>query len=776
MSEQDKIKQMVEEAEYAATSATGSATINVYNYHYSEDIRVKPIESNEAAALEKLPCPYRGLFHFGPNDAEVFFGREVFVEKLFKATQTRNFIPLLGASGSGKSSVVLAGLVPKLKQEGHWKFTHFRPGSDPFHTLALALVPLYAPNLDDTDKIAQARKLASYLNDNTVPLSDVFAKIQQNHFNHRILLIADQFEEIYTQCSDHIVRRRFLDCLLASFQVSNSGSPFSTVLATTMRADFLANALSYRPLADMLQNQDIKLSAMSRLELIEVIEKPAQKLGVKFEAGLVERILNDVENEPGNLPLLEFALTELWQKRTSRKLTHKAYEAIGQVKGALAKYAEEKYCNFTPCEQKQAKRIFVQLVYPGKGIKDSRRLATRTEIGDNCWSLISRKDGLADARLAVTGINEATGEETVEVVHEALIQEWQRLQDWIINDRKFRTWQEELRSVIDQWQQTGKDKGALLRGKRLLEAQDWLQKREADLESEKEYIEASFKEEKEKTEGELALVIQSLRQKRKTRKARQTTAFITIVLVIALAIIGGFWWQQSVKLKYTEVLALAADGIAKPELLPAANNLLEQANRLSKSEKKADVEVALINYRAAINLTKLMTEQLESKPEGLNETFNLAKKTFDSAEKGLIQLIYNKRIPKLEEELKAPKPKIGEKVSNTRTDFENQFTKGALRTTYAILRREFGVKADIYNSGRLSTEKEADRMPCDTLKRIQDLWREHTDCGWYSQSDNNLYIDLSCQALGGETLTAKIFNFPFDAAIARLKFCKCVPQ
>ncbi len=159
----------------------------IYNYFgYREEVRAAPVD----AADDNLPCPYRGLYHFTPNDSEFFFGRDVFVEKLFQATQNRNFIPVLGASGSGKSSVVLAGLVPKLETDGHWKFTHFRCGSDPFHALALALVPLYTPELDDTDQIAQARKLASYLSDTTVPLSDVFARIQQNNFNNTLVLIS----------------------------------------------------------------------------------------------------------------------------------------------------------------------------------------------------------------------------------------------------------------------------------------------------------------------------------------------------------------------------------------------------------------------------------------------------------------------------------------------------------------------------------------------------------------------------------------------------------
>ena len=188
MSEQGEIKQNITEAEYAATSATGDAIITITNYYYGEEAKVAPVESKDIAD-EALPCPYRGLFHFGPNDAEFFFGRKIFIEELYSVTKTRNFIPVLGASGSGKSSVVFAGLVPKLQKEGHWQFTHFRPGSNPFHALSLALVPLYATDLNETERIAQARQLANYLRNGDIPLADVFAQIQHNYPNEKILLL-----------------------------------------------------------------------------------------------------------------------------------------------------------------------------------------------------------------------------------------------------------------------------------------------------------------------------------------------------------------------------------------------------------------------------------------------------------------------------------------------------------------------------------------------------------------------------------------------------------
>ncbi|WP_339381167.1 hypothetical protein [Brasilonema sp. UFV-L1] len=405
------------------TGDSNTATITITNYYYRENTTVIPVEYTDGAD-ENLLCPYRGLFHFGPDDAEFFFGREVFVEELFAATQVRNFIPVLGASGSGKSSVVLAGLVPKLQNEGHWLFTHFRPGSEPFHALALALVPLYTQNLDNTDKIIQARKLAQALGDGEIPLADVFAQIHQNHPTHRVLLIADQFEELYTLCADQKIRHSFLDSLLASFQSSayhtelqskvppviasetkwNEAispkalpqqnatwyqSQYNHVLVATMRADFLGNALSYPAFGDVLKT-DIKLRSMNHDELLQVIAKPAEKLGVTFEGGLVERILDDVEDEPGNLPLLEFALTQLWKERKGKQLTHAAYQHIGKVQGALARHADQNYGKLSAVQKEQVRRIFIQLVHPGEDRQDTRRVATKAELGEERWKLVTQ--------------------------------------------------------------------------------------------------------------------------------------------------------------------------------------------------------------------------------------------------------------------------------------------------------------------------------------------------------------------------------------------------
>ncbi len=418
-------------------------------------------------------CPYRGLFAFREQDAKFFFGREKFTEQLVAAVQRQQLVVVIGSSGSGKSSVVFAGLVPQLRQQGHWLINSFRPGERPFRNLAAALVPLLETQMSETDQLVEINKLAMAFGEGNITLQDVVTRILEKHSSTRLLLVADQFEELYTLCKDGLECQLFLDRLLEGL---NKEPNFHLVL--TLRADFLGYALSYRLFADALQNADVKLGPMNRQELQDAIAKPAQMLGVRIEEGLTERILEAVENSPGNLPLLEFALTQLWAKQRNGQLTHDAYEEIGGVEKALASYAEEVYRRLSEVDRHVVQRVFIQLVRPGEGTEDTRRLATRAEVGEDNWDLVTR---LADVRLVVTGQDEGVGEETVEIVHEALIREWGRLRGWMESDRSFRTWQERLRAARRQWEATGNDDGALLRGAPLAEAEDWQQRRLGEL-------------------------------------------------------------------------------------------------------------------------------------------------------------------------------------------------------------------------------------------------------------------------------------------------------
>ncbi|MCP4289575.1 MAG: protein kinase [Gammaproteobacteria bacterium] len=518
-------------------------------------------------------CPYRGLFAFHEEDADFFFGREAFTQQLVAAVRERGLVAVVGSSGSGKSSVVFAGLIaqllggppnpptpfptreggdsPPLAGEGlgegsPWLITTFRPGSDPFQALAAGLLPLLEPDLSQTDQLVEARKLAERLSTGDLPLADVIDRILQRH-NHesgampalpqsglrpdstatRFMLVSDQFEELYTLCPEPETRYSFLDMLLELIGRQQDRPQPSFTFVFTLRADFLEQALAYRPFADALQGTDLKLGPMTRDELGRAIENPAEKQGVLFETGLVERILDDVGQEPGNLPLLEFALTALWDQQQGRTLSHTGYEAIARVEGALTRYADEVYAGLSPAEQETARRVFIQTVRPGQGTEDTRRLARRAELGEADWNLARR---LADARLVVTG-RDVAGNESVEVVHEALIRSWGQLRHWMQADRTFRAWQERLRAALRQWEATGQDPGALLRGVPLAEAENWLAERETDLSQvEREFIQAGSDFRRQRQAAEQA---QQERERTLERSALRRLRVIVAVLVAA---------------------------------------------------------------------------------------------------------------------------------------------------------------------------------------------------------------------------------------------------
>lgn len=451
------------------------------------------------------PCPYRGLFAFREIDAPYFFGRETYIARLVKFVQKKQLVTVIGPSGSGKSSLVFAGVVPHLREEGNWLITSFRPSNQPFRTLAAALTPLLESEMSEIDRLIEIKKLAERLWQGELDLRAVIERIVQKHFGARLLLIADQFEELYTLCSPPQEQQRFLDLLLEIGQAQPQQRDFGFNLIITLRADFLGHALSYRRFADCLQDTDVKLGPMTHQELQNAIKKPADKLKVQVDGELTEHILGTISKEPGSLPLLEFALMLLWKKQREGHLTLAAYDEIGGVEHALAVYAEEVYCGLNQKEQKQAQRIFVQLVQPGEGTEDTRRLATYADIGKESWDIVTL---LSNVRLVVSGRDESTGDETVEIVHEALIRGWKRLREWIEHDRDFRLWQR-LRASLRQWEASSRDIGALLRGVLLVEAEGWMIARPDISPAENAFIEASRKHQ----EDEIEILNQAAAQK-----------------------------------------------------------------------------------------------------------------------------------------------------------------------------------------------------------------------------------------------------------------------
>jgi hypothetical protein len=401
------------------------------------------------------PCPYPGLAFFGPRDADLFFGRDAAITRLVEAVGRQSLTALVGSSSNGKSSVILAGLAPRLNRAGGWRFSHFRIGteldSNPFLALARALVTFYVESSSDTERLLNTRQLAEKLQTGALTMRDVFAECRSRNKGKPILLIADQFEEVFTSIEDEVLRHRFIDVLLAGFPDPATRSSPDICLILTLRADFYNHALRHRPLADALQGHVENLGPMNREELEVAIRRPAESIKVSFEPGLVETLLDDVERRPGSLPLLQFALREMWGRQEKRTITRKGYDDIGGVEGALAQRAETIFVAMTenspsPQMAQAFRRLFTRLVTLGEGQEDTRRVVDRRELGDDVWSLAQRLAG-EDNRLVVTNAP-ALSRETVEVVHEALIRHWPRLADWINQDRAFQSWLRQIRSNV----------------------------------------------------------------------------------------------------------------------------------------------------------------------------------------------------------------------------------------------------------------------------------------------------------------------------------------
>lgn len=737
------------------------------------------------------PCPYRGLSAFREEDASVFFGRETFTDPLVSTVHKKQFVAVLGASGSGKSSVVFAGLIPRLREDKNWLILSLRPGDRPFRTLAGTLMPHLEPNLSETDRLVEVQKLAEALKTGALDLSDVIGRIHHKTAEFsQVLLVVDQFEELYTLGGDDSERQKWLDGLLGTLKTIAS-----LTVVLTLRADFLGHTLSYRPLADRLQNADVKLGPMNREELQRAIAEPAARAGMLIEEGLSDRILDAVAGEPGNLPLLEFALTLLWEKPRHGRLTHAAYKEIGGVESALALHAQQVYDRLNPDEQRVAQRIFLELTQLGTGTEDTRRQVLKQDLlkigvfdrvmPESETRVESVIQQLAAAKLIITSelMQGLMATAVVDVVHEALIRHWPLLRSWVEENREGLIRKRAIEAAAQEWQNQGEpvDVAYLLQGPKLAEAENFSRQwaETVPLSSvAQSYIIVSqaardrlIAEREERRQRELD-------QEKKARKAAQRTAGAAIASFVIILASGGFaWWQRQQSLRIIKDVSLGID-VGTPQLVAVLPDFLKIANR---SRQAGDIERALSYYRQILTQTGKLLAPLsqdgEANGDGLLSPRDRQKlqNIADQTEKSLVATIQKYRLPQLEAQLKTGQ--LGKLHQNTSLlEFENQYDPGALQTTYAILMRTSGAKADWNDDGVLQTPEEADRMPCEILRAIEQLWRQFTQnrCGWYGPED--AYSAPACDELNGQTLTINIFIVrPFDAATDRLNFCQIEP-
>ena len=412
--------------------------------------------------------PYLGLAAFDEGDARNFFGREAlieeFIEKLSERAILTRALMVVGASGSGKSSVVRAGLLPALRQGAipgskKWIITTLVPGADPFASLIAALQRVAVREFD----------LAAMLGHDSFGLSRAIDRCLPNEPDCELLLVIDQFEELFTLCNDEQQRQAWIAAITTALMDSNS----RLRVVFTLRADFLDRPLQYPDLAEIARERMVLVPAMSLDELERAIVGPARRIGLIFEAGLVAAILDEVRDQLGALPLLQYALSELFLRRKDRELKLSAFRAMGGVRGALAGRAESAFAELNALAQDAARQLFLRLTTLGEGSEDTRRRARQSEIvalQQTSEAGIASSDAIAafaKARLLTFDRDAPSHEPTIEVAHEALLRSWARLRDWLSASRADLRLQRQLSDAANLWRSNSQDPSFLLAGNRL---------------------------------------------------------------------------------------------------------------------------------------------------------------------------------------------------------------------------------------------------------------------------------------------------------------------
>ncbi len=318
--------------------------------------------------------PYRGLEVFDEEHAQFFFGRADDVTRLVEKLRDGRFLAVLGPSGCGKSSLVRAGVIPALKQgalpcSGTWTIRLITPTARPLDVLAAQLASLYP-------KESMQATLAGLRSDERSLDLAVSLALAQRPGDERLVLVVDQLEEIFTLCPDETDRAAFLANLC--YAGSIPGGRLMVLVA--MRADFYHRCAPYPQAGALMAARQFLVGTLGPDALREVIERPASRANLELEPGLVETIVDDVANRPGTLPLLEYVLLQVWERRRGRTLTVAAYQASGGVEGALAQRADEVYDGLTDPQQRFARRVLLRLIQPGEGTEDTRRRAEVAEL------------------------------------------------------------------------------------------------------------------------------------------------------------------------------------------------------------------------------------------------------------------------------------------------------------------------------------------------------------------------------------------------------------
>ena len=572
------------------------------------------------------PIPYRGLASFQPEDAEWFYGRqritEELIEQLASQCVTGNFIVAVGPSGSGKSSLLRAGVIPALQSGGvgqpgseSWPIALFTPGARPVHALAAQLAIF-----TDTDADQLATSLSSrpdlcadlLLKDSRVePDPGDPADDGDGQGQDRVVLVVDQLEEIFTACQDEAERRSFIAALHAAARCRDHGSSGASgssgpaaLVVLGLRADFYAHALRYQEMVSAIQDHQVVVGPMTEAELRSVIVEPARKAKLEIEDGLVEVLLRDLApagynrsaaaQDAGVLPLLSHALLTTWDRARHGRLTIADYAATGGIEGAVARTAEEVYAELTPAQQDLARRTFIRLIHVADGIADTRRRVSLDELqpgeGDAEYVL----DCFIGKRLITTDEHEA------QITHEALLPAWPRLRGWIDADREGLRVHRQLTLAAEVWRDADYEPSTLYRGGLLTAAGDWAADRShnEDLNVlEREFLTASMESRRAEERA----------SRRRTRRLQQLIAALT-VLVLVTGFLTAYAFGQQASATHQRDLAISRQVAIEADQLRSADPALAMQLSLAAYQiaPTAEARTSLLEATGGPPVTRLL--------------------------------------------------------------------------------------------------------------------------------------------------------------------------
>ncbi|NEQ64458.1 MAG: hypothetical protein F6K21_02950 [Symploca sp. SIO2D2] len=555
-------------------------------------------------------CPYKGLEYFDCNeeDPKYFYGRKELTDQLIDKVRQSSFLTIIGASGSGKSSVLRAGLLHQLKlgrqlaESNQWQIEIIVPGNHPLRSLAEVFVEPNLPKLDYAEQLGRAEGLLK-------EGADGLRRLVQSAKATHMVLVIDQFEEVFTLCQDKVEREQFIDCLLGALKQLED----ELCLILAMRVDFLGKCIEqdYSGLAQLIQENLVAVPPMKREQLQLAIVKPAERVNLEIEPELVKLMLQDVAGSPGSLPLLQYTLKELWKQRTDEGLKLASYAQLGGVGGTLNHRATEIFEQFPQSKQEVARHIFLGLTQPGEGTEDTRRRMLKQDLitAQHSEALIDEVIAkLADKenRLIVTSELRVKSKSVddipkaslhlriptfprqpqpttynntlvvVDVAHEAIIRHWHLLRQWLDESRDKLRQQRKIEAAASEWrnkqQENSKSaKDYLLQGRRLREAREF-QKQESE-----EFPLSRFASE---------FIEKSVKHKQRNRL--KIIGGLVIVPLIGATLGGALAYRQLRVIQYWNIIQETQG----KEYHATRNEALQNLNELKISLKNAPLEKA----------------------------------------------------------------------------------------------------------------------------------------------------------------------------------------